>query len=170
MIERVLPFIHSLHTRCYNFQFSCTAHSVHLAADLQVVMAFQKKRRKKPKQKTQTPIISISDKQSNHEWGGKDLICKSCEQSCLCLQQLDVFMAVGEVWVQESINWMFEALDVALQTAAAPKWHFWNKFLQLFLHCWGHFTSLLLKWEDGSKCYTSNLLSVVHMGISQGHF
>lgn len=31
MIKRVLPIIHSLHTRCYNFQFSCTDHSVHLA-------------------------------------------------------------------------------------------------------------------------------------------
>lgn len=96
---------------------------------------FSKKGGKKPKQKTQTPIISISDKQNSREWGGKDLTCKSCEQSCLCSQQLDVFMAVGEAWVQESISWMFGMLDIALQTAAALKWHFLNKFLQLFLHC-----------------------------------
>lgn len=52
---------------------------------------FFKKKEKKPKQKTQTAIISISDKQNNCEWGGKDLTCKSCGQSCLCLQQLDGF-------------------------------------------------------------------------------
>lgn len=49
MIKRVLPIIHSLHTRCYGFQFSCADHSVHLAADLQVVMVFQTKGEKKNK-------------------------------------------------------------------------------------------------------------------------
>lgn len=44
---------------------------------------FKKKEEKNPKQKTQTPIISISDKQNNRECGGEDLTCKSCEQSCL---------------------------------------------------------------------------------------
>lgn len=96
------------YTQDVDFQFSCTDCSVHLAADLQVVLVFKKKKEEKvPKQKTQTPIISISDKQNN--WMRcKDLTWKSCEQSCLCLQQLDVYMAVGEVWVQESIrllNW-----------------------------------------------------------------
>lgn len=87
------------------------------------------------------------------------------------LQQLSVCMAMGEVWVQERTRWLVGVLDIALQAASAPKWHFWNKFLHLFLHCWGHFTSLLLKSEDGSKCYTGNLLShTVHMGISQEHF
>lgn len=51
IIKRVLPIIHSLHTRCYDFWFSCTDHSVHLVADLQVVMVFQKKEEKIPNRK-----------------------------------------------------------------------------------------------------------------------
>lgn len=168
MIKRVLPFIHSLHTRCYNFQFSCTDHSVHLAADIQVVMAFQKKE----KTQTENSKHSLSAFQTS-----KIIMSEVVRISYAALwAELPLFAAArcfhgtGRIWVQESISWMFEVLDIALQTAAAPKWHFGNKFLQLFRHCWGHFTSLLLKWEHGSKCYTSNLLSVVHMGISQGHF
>lgn len=56
MIKRVLPIIHSLRTRCYDFQFSCTHHSVHLAADLQVVMVFQKREEKNPNRKPKCPL------------------------------------------------------------------------------------------------------------------
>lgn len=49
---------------------------------------FSKKGGKKPKQKTQTPIISISEKQNNRKWGGKDLACKSCRAASVCSSQM----------------------------------------------------------------------------------
>lgn len=87
MIKRVLPIIHSLHTRCHDFQFSCTDRSIHLTADLQVVMVFQKKEEKNPKNPNilpPPPNISIWEKQNNPKWDSNDATCKSCEQSCLC--------------------------------------------------------------------------------------
>lgn len=55
----MLPIIHSLHTRCYDFQFSSTDRSVHLAADLQVVMVFQKKEEKTPNRKCKHPLSAF---------------------------------------------------------------------------------------------------------------
>lgn len=75
--------MHSLHTRCHYFQFSCTDPSIRLTADLQVVTVFQELREKIQNLK-KPPNISILEKQNSPKGDSNGLMCKSCEQSCFC--------------------------------------------------------------------------------------
>lgn len=141
----VLPIIHSLHTRCHGFQFSCADHSVYLTADLQVVMVFHIKKANKTKK-----THPISAYQESKIILNKELMIShakavsraaSIHSSQLLLQQWEKFgfrrASAGCLGC-----WMLPCEQLWHQ-----KWHFPSKFLQLFLH----FSSLVPKSEDAAS-------------------
>lgn len=135
MIKRVLPIIHSLHTRCHDFQFSCTDRSIHLTADLQVVMVFQKKEEKKPKNQTQPPLISAYEKS------------KIILNEAVMMPHAKAVSRAASVRGSQLLPQQWEKFGFRRASAGClgcwtlpckqlqhQKWHFPNKFLQLFLH------------------------------------